>query len=296
MMSEKNSNNIKTPAKAGILGWPVTHSRSPLIHDYWLKTHGIDGSYEKLPATSEDFERVVMGLVAAGYAGANVTAPHKEAAFELADVADTNAYRLRAANLLVFKGGDIHAANTDGYGFLQSLRGGADEPEIDKSWSTNPVALLGAGGASRAIIGALVDAGVPELRISNRTMEKIDTLRFLCEGTPTNISAVPWDDRATMLEGCGLLVNTTSLGMSGQPALDMSLENLPDFAAVFDIVYAPLETPLLKAAKLRGLRTIDGLSMLLYQAVPSFSAWFGVAPAVTPELRRLVVTNLEEKS
>ena len=296
MTSGKTLNRINTPVKAGILGWPVTHSRSPLIHNYWLKMHGIEGSYEKLPATVEDFEKVVKGLVGAGYAGANVTAPHKESAFALADFADASTTQLKAANLLVFKGGAIHASNTDGYGFLQSLGGGSDEAGYDKNWSTNPVALLGAGGASRAIIGALVDAGIPELRISNRTLEKIDTLRFLCEGTPTNISAVPWGDRAAMLEGCGLLVNTTSLGMSGQPPLDISLDRLPDFAAVVDIVYAPLETPLLKVAALKGLRAVDGLGMLLHQAVPSFKAWFGVKPEVTPELRRLIVTNLEGKS
>lgn len=296
MTSGDSPNRGNTPVKAGILGWPVTHSRSPLIHEYWLKMHGIEGSYEKLPASAEDFEKVVKGLVDAGYAGANVTVPHKEAAFALADFADARATQLRAANLLVFKGDAIHAANTDGYGFLQSLGGGSDDTGYDKNWSTNPVAVLGAGGASRAIIGALVDAGVPELRISNRTLEKIDTLRLLCEGTPTNMLAVPWDDREAMLEGCGLLVNTTSLGMSGQPPLDISLDHLPDFAAVVDIVYAPLETPLLRAAALKGLRTVDGLGMLLHQAVPSFAAWFGVRPEVTPELRGLIVTDLEGKS
>lgn len=296
MTSGKTGNSVQGPAKAGILGWPVTHSRSPLIHGYWLKRHGLEGSYEKLPASPEDFQGVVGGLLEAGYAGANVTAPHKEAAFALADVVDTSASRLSAANLLVFKEGDIHAANTDGYGFLQSLREGAENINIEKNWSSNPAALLGAGGASRAIIAALVDAGVPELRISNRTMEKIETLAFLCEGTPTKITAVPWSDRAAMMEGCGLLVNTTSLGMSGQPALDVSLDKLPDFAAVVDIVYAPLETPLLKAAAQKGLRTVDGLGMLLHQAVPSFAAWFGVTPEVTSELRQLVINNLKEKS
>ena len=299
MTSRETTNSRHTPVKAGILGWPAKHSRSPLIHDYWLKMYGIEGSYEKLPATAEDFEKIVRGLVDAGYAGANVTAPHKEAAFALADLADARTAQLKAANLLVFKDGAIHASNTDGYGFLQSLGGGPDDAGFnknwDKNWSAHPVALLGAGGASRAIIGVLVEAGVPELRISNRTLEKIDTLRFLCEGTPTNISAVAWDGRAAMLEGCGLLVNTTSLGMSGQPPLDISLDHLPDFAAVVDIVYAPLQTPLLRAAALKGLRAVDGLGMLLHQAVPSFAAWFGVKPEVTPELRQLIVTNLEGK-
>ena len=296
MMSGKLANRVLGPAKAGILGWPVKHSRSPLIHDYWLKMHDLEGSYEKLPASPEDFQDVVMGLMEAGYAGANVTVPHKEAAYALADVVHPSASRLSAANLLVFKEGEIHAANTDGYGFLQSLREGAEDTNIEKNWLSNPVALLGAGGASRAIIGALVDTGVPELRISNRTMEKIESLCFLCEGTQTKMIAVPWRDRTEMLDGCGLLVNTTTLGMSGQPALDISLDKLPDFAAVVDIVYAPLETSLLKVAAQKGLRTVDGLGMLLHQAVPSFAAWFGVTPEVTPELRQLVINNLEEKS
>ena len=296
MMSGKLANRVQGLARAGILGWPVAHSRSPLIHGYWLKMHDLEGSYEKLPALPEDFQDVVTGLMEAGYAGANVTVPHKEAAYALADVVDPSASRLSAANLLVFKEGEIHAANTDGYGFLQSLHEGAEDTNIEKKWLSNPVALLGAGGASRAIIGALVDAGVPELRISNRTMEKIESLGFLCEGAQTKMIAVPWGDRTEMLDGCGLLVNTTTLGMSGQPALDISLDKLPDFAAVVDIVYAPLETPLLKVAAQKGLRTVDGLGMLLHQAVPSFAAWFGVTPKVTQELRQLVINNLAEKS
>ena len=295
MMSGKLANSVQGTAKAGILGWPVTHSRSPLIHGYWFKMHNLEGSYEKLPASPEDFQDVVMGLMEAGYAGVNVTMPHKEAAYALADVVDPSASRLSAANLLVFKKGEIHAANTDGYGFLQSLREGSEDTNIEKKWLSNPVALLGAGGASRAIIGALVDAGVPELRISNRTMEKVESLGFLCEETQTKMTAVPWSDRAAMLGGCGLLVNTTTLGMSGQPALDISLDKLPGFAAVVDIVYAPLQTSLLKVAAQKGLRTFDGLGMLLHQAVPSFYAWFGVTPEVTSELRQLVINNLEEK-
>lgn len=286
----------QSPIKVGILGWPVTHSRSPLIHNYWIKAHGLQGGYEKLPAAPEDFKNVVSGLIAQGYAGANVTVPHKEAAYALADFADKSATRLKAANLLVFKNGHIHASNTDGYGFLQSLHDGEPNADFHENWPNKPVAVLGAGGASRAVVGALVDAGVSEIRISNRTLEKIQALGFLCEGSTTTITPVPWEGRADMLAGCGLLVNTTSLGMAGQPALDISLDKLPAFAGVVDIVYAPLETPLLKAAAQRGLYAFDGLGMLLHQAVPSFAAWFGVAPDVTPELRQLVIDHLEEKN
>lgn len=279
--------------RAGILGWPVTYSRSPLIHEYWLRTHGLEGGYEKLPVAPEDFRSFVSALPEAGFVGANVTVPHKEAAFGLADTASPQAERLRAANLLVFENGAVHADSTDGYGFLESLKTGADGSAFGKNWSGAPVALLGAGGASRAIVGALTDAGAPEVRLSNRTAEKTAALEFLCAGTRTRLKAVDWADRSDMLQDCGLLVNTTSLGMTGQPALEMSLDRLPDFAGVMDIVYAPLKTPLLQAAENRGLRAIDGLGMLLHQAVPSFAAWFGVTPEVTPALRKLVAADIE---
>lgn len=273
--------------RAGILGDPVAQSRSPLIHGHWLDLHRVDGSYEKLPVTADAFQDYVRTLVDAGYAGANVTAPHKRAAFELADRLDPLAERLGAVNTLVFRDNEILGSNTDGFGFVENLRQQAGGWRHDM-----PVLVLGAGGAARAIIGALAECGVSEIRLANRTPGKADALAPVLEGTGTVLKEVAWVAREAACAEVGLLVNTTSLGMTGKPSLEMSLAHMGEGGVVADIVYAPLQTPLLVTASDRGLESVDGLGMLLHQAVPGFEAWFGCRPKVTQALRDLVVADL----
>ncbi len=257
---------------AGVIGWPVAHSRSPRIHGAWLDRHGIDGAYVPLAVRPGDFEAVVRGLAAAGFAGVNVTLPHKEAAFALAHEYDEAAMRCRAVNTLVFSDGRILGKNTDGYGFVANLRAHGVDP------AAGPALILGAGGAARAIGAALLAAGAA-VAFCNRTAGRAAELAgILGAGT------VDWDDRAAALTDFALVVNTTSLGMTGQPDLDMSLDSAGDKMAVADIVYAPLETPLLAGARARNLRAVEGLGMLLHQAVPGFAAWFGVTPVVDEAL------------
>jgi shikimate dehydrogenase len=267
---------------AGVLGWPVGHSRSPRLHGYWLRHYGIDGAYVPLPVQPEDLADAVRLLPRMGFVGANVTVPHKEAAFRLATVRDAAAERCGAVNTLVFTGEEIEGRNTDVYGFMQNLQRGAPHWRADDG----PAVLLGAGGAARAVAVGLLNAGVPELRILNRTQARAETLAAAV-GSPAR--ALPWHDLGRALDGAALLVNATSLGMTGQDRLAIDLAPLPNFATVTDIVYAPLETELLAAARQRGLATVDGLGMLLYQAQPGFAAWFGTQPEVTPELRRAVL-------
>lgn len=277
---------------AGIVGWPVDHSRSPLIHGYWLAALGIDGVYERYPVSpDENFEEAIRALAAKGVVGVNVTIPHKEVALQIADHASDAAQRLGAANVLLFSGGEIFADNTDGHGFIANL-----DAHIPRDrWVGRTACIVGAGGAARAIVGSLIEAGCVDLRIINRSMARAEGLADLvrrCGGRPDlialqDISAV----RAALAE-TALLINTTSLGMSGHDALDLDLSTLPREAVVSDIVYVPLETQFLARARARGLATVDGLGMLLYQAVPAFAAWFGQTPEVTPELRRLVEVNI----
>jgi shikimate dehydrogenase len=267
---------------AGVLGWPVGHSRSPLLHGYWLRHHNIDGAYVPLPVRPEDLAEAVRLLPRMGFVGANVTVPHKEAAFHLATVRDAAAERCGAVNTLIFTGDEIEGRNTDVYGFLQNLKTGAPHWRA----ADGPAVLLGAGGAARAVAVGLVNAGVPELRILNRTPARAEALAAAM-GSPAR--AMPWRDLDRALAGAALLVNATSLGMTGQDRLAIDITPLPNAATVTDIVYAPLETELLAAARQRGLATVDGLGMLLYQAQPGFAAWFGTNPAVTPELRRAVL-------
>lgn len=289
-------NNIKTPKtpktpyapKAGVIGWPVAHSRSPLIHGHWLDTLGVDGSYEKLAVSSDDFEKKLRALSAQGFVGANVTVPHKQSAFEMADEADKMATRLRAANTLVFKNDKIYASNTDGYGFMASLKQSAPETDFSR-----PALVLGAGGAARAIIAALADAGVPMLYVANRSADKIKQLAPLISETNCNLVPVLWAVRTAPLKDVGLLVNATSLGMAGQPVLDVQLDGISPQTVVADIVYAPLETKLLRTVRAHGCVGVDGLGMLLHQAVLGFEAWFGHRPKVTEELRRLIVQDLQ---
>jgi shikimate dehydrogenase len=278
---------MEPPVKrACVIGWPVAHSRSPVIHRYWLKLYGLDGAYEMEAVRPEEIEDFLKGLGKRGYAGANVTLPYKEAALAAADRPDQAATAIGAANTLwLDANGLLHASNTDAYGFMTHLA--AEAPDWNKG--KRPVVVLGAGGAARAILHGLIEAGAAKILLANRTE---DRARTLAQGFGSRVSLVPWEDRNRALAGCGLLVNATSLGMTGKPPLDLDLSALPKDATVADIVYSPLETPLLAAAKARGNRTVDGLGMLLHQAVPGFERWFGVRPQVTPELRAHVAANL----
>ncbi|HEY1722586.1 MAG TPA: shikimate dehydrogenase [Magnetospirillaceae bacterium] len=267
---------------AGVLGWPVGHSRSPKLHGFWLAQHRIDGAYIPLPVAPEHFERAVRTLPQLGFAGANVTVPHKEAALRLADTVDDVAKRIGAANTLVFgTDGKISATNTDAFGFIENLRHSASGFVATKG----PAVVLGAGGSARAIVAALIDDGAPEIRLVNRTLERAQDLAAHLGGP---VKPVAWSERAEALRGAALLVNTTTQGMTGHPPLDLALDALPVTALVNDIVYVPLITDLLARAAARGNPTVDGLGMLLHQARPGFAAWFGVMPQVTLDLRKAV--------
>jgi len=274
--------------RAGVLGWPVAHSRSPLIFAHWFAEHNIKGSYEALAVAPQEFEAYVRALPAQNFCGVNVTVPHKEAAFALADETDDMAARLRAVNLLCFESGRIIGKNTDAHGFMANLQ----ENIVSVDWQTRPACVLGAGGAARAIIIALADKGVPEIRLANRTAEKSAALAPLLDGLQTKLTPIAWDDRSAALADCGLLVNATPLGQQDQPPLDMSLSSLPKHALIYDIVYAPLETALLRAGRASGHICIDGLGMLLHQAVPAFADWTNVTPQVTPSLRAKLIADL----
>ncbi len=270
---------------AGVMGWPVAHSRSPRLHGFWLRRYGIDGAYVPLAVRPERLEAAVRGLAALGFAGANATLPHKEALLGLVDRVSGEARRIGAVNTLVIDAeGRIEGRNTDAYGFLENLRAGA-------GWNpaAGPAVVLGAGGAARAVLVALLDAGAPEVRLVNRTPARAEALAAAVGGA---VRVHPWREAARAMAGAGLLVNATTLGMAGQPALDLDLAPLPVEAVVNDIVYVPLETPLLAAARRRGNRVVDGLGMLLHQARPGFAAWFGRDPEVTPELRAFIEQGL----
>lgn len=270
---------------AGVLGWPVSHSRSPRLHGYWLRQMGIDGAYLPLSVAPEDLESVVRALPRMGFAGANVTVPHKEAVMALVDHLDPLAARIGAVNTLVVRpDGSLEGRNTDAFGFLENLRRGCP------TWvpGSGPALVIGAGGAARAVVAALADAGVPEIRLTNRTRERASALAVDLGGP---VRVVEWDHRASALADCAVLVNTTTLGMTGQSRLDLDLSSLPAACVVNDIVYVPLETDLLARARARGNRVVDGLGMLLYQAVPGFEAWFGARPEVTDALRAFVLAG-----
>ena len=270
-----------------VIGWPVAHSRSPVIHRYWLKLYGLEGAYEQEAVRPEEVAEFLKTLGSHGYAGANVTLPHKEAALAAADRADQAAMTIGAANTLWLDAkGLLHASNTDAYGFMTHLA--QEAPDWNRG--KRPVMVLGAGGAARAILQGLIEAGASKILLANRTG---DRAKALAQSFGPRVSVVPWEDRSKALAGYGLLVNTTSLGMTGKPPLDIELSALPFDAIVADIVYSPLETPLLAAAVGRGNRTVDGLGMLLHQAVPGFERWFGVRPEVTPALRAHVAAHLE---
>jgi shikimate dehydrogenase len=275
---------------AGIMGWPVAHSLSPRLHGHWLRRHGIDGAYVPLPVLPERLEQALRALPALGFAGVNLTIPHKEAAVSLVDRLGPAAARIGAVNTVVVEpDGTLSGDNTDGFGFIASL----SASRVGWQATAGPAVVLGAGGAARAVAAALLDAGAPEVRLLNRTPDRARALA--CElGGP--IHAVAWAERAEALADAALLVNTTSLGMRGQPPLVLALDALPRTALVTDVVYTPLITALLAEARARGNPVVDGLGMLLHQARPGFRAWFGVEPVVDDDLRAAVLAGLSATS
>jgi shikimate dehydrogenase len=272
-------------AKAFVCGHPIAHSRSPMIHGYWLKEHGLDGRYERVDVAPADFPAFLEGMASRGYRGGNVTIPHKQSAFAFASRRDEAAEAIGAANTLWFEDGVLCAGNTDAYGFLANLDENA--PGWDRARTG---VILGAGGSARAVIHALQHRGFSEIRIVNRTVGRATGL---ANHFGAGVSAHGTAALAEVLGGAGLVVNCTSLGMKGDGGLPADPSLMADSAVVTDLVYVPLITPFLRAAQERGLKTVDGLGMLLYQAVPGFERWFGTRPQVTPELRRLIIADLE---
>jgi len=259
---------------AGVIGSPISHSKSPQLHRHWLKTYGIAGDYIPMDVASQDLKEVLRALPKAGFVGVNVTIPHKEKILEIADLVTDRATLIGAANTLIFrKDGKIHADNTDGYGFIENLRAGAP------NWNpaAGPAAILGAGGAARAVVASLLDAGVPEILITNRTRIRAEKL---AEDFGKRLTVIDWVQAGNILEESALVVNSTALGMIGKPAMRVPWDGLRKGTVVTDLVYTPLKTDLLIAAEAAGCVTVDGLGMLLHQAVPAFERWFGQRPEV----------------
>lgn len=275
----------KKTKRAGVVGWPVGQSLSPPMHNYWIAEHGIDAEYVALSIPPEEFAETIGGLPAKGFVGVNVTIPHKLAAYGLCSSYDADARAAGAVNLLIFESGNILGRNTDAVGFSAAL----EDAFGPGAAQAGPVVVLGAGGAARAVIVGLIRSGATEIRIVNRTRGRAVALAKVFENA--KIDVLDWGDWQNAFRDIGLIVNTTSAGMTGREPLDIAIDGLPPAAAVADIVYNPLETELLREARARGHRTMDGLGMLMHQAVPSFAAWFGIAPKVTAELRAV----LEEK-
>ncbi len=271
---------------AGIMGDPVIHSRSPLIHSHWLAEHGLAGAFVPLHVPIERLEAALRALPALGFAGCNLTLPHKVKAMEIVDAVDPAAARFGAVNCVVVRpDGSLFGFNTDIFGYIANLK---DQARVWRP-AAAPAVVLGAGGAGRAIVQGLLDEGVREVRLLNRTRAAAEAVAAACGPA---VIALPWEARSEALAGAGLVVNTTSLGMSGKPPLALSLDSLPRSAVVSDIVYAPLETELLRQGRERGHPVSDGLGMLLHQARPSFAAWFGFEVQVTPELRAKAEASL----
>jgi len=271
---------------AGVMGWPVAHSRSPKIHNYWLQKHGLNGSYVLLPVAPGNLNVALPGLAALGFRGCNVTIPHKVDTLGLVQELDPVARRMGALNTIVVQpDGSLKGFNNDGFGYIQSLLDAKPDWRAD----AGPITVLGAGGAARAVVLSLAERGAKEIRLLNRSFEKAQALADEFGGP---IKALPWSERHAALADLALLVNTTNQGMHGTPDLDLRLDALPVSALVSDVIYVPLETPLLAAARKRGNATVNGLGMLLNQARPAFHAWFGVMPEVTPELRHMVEATL----
>jgi shikimate dehydrogenase len=276
--------NPQSGLKACVVGWPIVHSRSPIIHGFWLKQLGLAGSYQSIAVAPPDFPAFAGNLAINGFIGANVTLPHKRTAFELCDVTTPTAAKLAVVNTLWLEDGALCGDNTDVAGFLAAL----DEEAPDWDATAGPAIVLGAGGAARAIVHALRQRG-KRIIVANRTNSRAEEL---AANAGDGVEALDWARLAFALAGASLLVNTTSLGMKGQPPLDLDLSALPADAVVNDIVYFPLETALLRGARTRGLRTVSGIGMLLHQAAPGFQRWFGIRPSVTPELRRQVEADV----
>jgi len=266
---------------AGILGWPVAHSRSPRLHGFWLERYRIDGAYVPLAVPPGLLGLGLRGLLACGFRGCNVTIPHKETAYALCDTVEDSARRVCAVNTILLRDGKIHGRSTDGTGFLANLRDHGIHP------AAGPTLLIGAGGAARDIAAALLDAGA-KVAVTNRTPERAAALAHLLPG----IAVIAWEHRSAAITDQALLVNTTPAGMEGWPTIEIDLARAPDSLVVADIVYAPIVTPLLAGARARGLRTIGGLGMLLHQAVDGFAAWFDVLPAVDQEVFEFVARDL----
>jgi shikimate dehydrogenase len=272
--------------QAAVMGWPVSHSLSPRLHSFWLSKMSIAGSYEALPVEPKDLEAALRGLNDQGLCGVNLTVPHKIAACQIVDRLDPIAKRIGAVNLVtVDRHGKLFGSNTDAYGFTQNLLASGF------SGGQGAAFVLGAGGASRAVIVALIDMGFSEIRIANRTKENAEKLAQEFSSNQCKIVTVAWGDASHRLQNIDLLINTTSLGMKGQSPLEFTLGTLPERATVNDIVYSPLETDLLKRARARGHRAIDGLGMLLHQGRPAFKAFFGQDPEVTQELRGYILAG-----
>ncbi len=267
---------------AGVMGWPVLHSRSPALHNYWLAKHGLAGCYVPLAIKAEGLRAALRALPALGFSGCNLTIPHKEAALDIVDRLDPVARRIGAMNFVVVApDGSLEGQNHDAFGYIESVR------EAHPGWRADagPIVVIGAGGGARAVLVGLSDRGAREIRLLNRTPARAKVLERELGGP---IRALPWDDRHAALAGAAMLVNTTNQGMVGEPPLDLALDTLPTSALVSDIIYIPRETALLAAARRRGNPTVNGLGMLLHQARPAFRAWFGIMPEVTPELRAMI--------
>ena len=264
---------------AGVIGFPIGHSRSPKVHNHWLNTYGLPGHYIPLEVSSENLANVLRTLPQAGFVGVNITIPHKEIVLELADIVTDRATLIGAANTLIFrKDGKIHADNTDGYGFLENLKSGAPD------WlpGRGPAAVFGAGGASRAVVASLLESGVPEILLTNRTRVRAEAV---ADEFGNRVTVVDWVQAGNILDEAALVVNTTSLGMVGKSELRVPLDGLRSDSVVTDLVYTPLQTPLLAEAEARGCTTVDGLGMLLHQATPGFERWFGKRPQVDDATR-----------
>ena len=270
---------------AGVMGMPVFQSRSPILHNYWIRKYGLRGAYGHFPVQVENIEAAIRGLSALGIAGCNITQPHKLMAMKLMDKLTPMAQRIGAINCIVVQpDGALHGFNNDGFGYIQSLK------DKQPSWRADagPITVLGCGGGARAVVISLLDEGAQEIRLINRTRAKAEELSA---ANPAVVKVFDWSERHAALDGAAMLVNTTNQGMYGQPALDIQMDALPKTALVSDLIYIPLETPLLAAARARGNVTTNGLGMLLNQAIPAFEAWFGVKPEITEELRQAVLAT-----
>ncbi len=270
---------------AGVMGHPVAHSRSPVIHNHWIAQYKLKGSYVLLPVEPSNLHDALKGLKALGFAGCNVTIPHKVEAMKAMDWLHPVAKQMGAINTIVLQpDGALHGFNNDGYGYIQSIK----DAKADWRADAGPITVLGAGGAARAIVLSLINEGAQEIRLINRTKSKAE---HLAQEFGSVVRVVDWSERANALNGVAMLVNTTNQGMHGQPELDLQLNELPTSALVSDAIYIPLETPLLAQAKKRGNATVNGLGMLLNQARPAFQAWFGVLPEITPELHKAIAAT-----